>query len=115
MTLQALVTLNDPQYIEAARVLAEKLIVQQADAVDARLTTAFRLLTSRAPTAKELAVLNRLYLDQKAHFTTASADAVAILTVGDAPRNDKLNAADHAAMTVVIQTLMSFDECVTKR
>ena len=113
--LQALVLLNDPQYIEAARVLAEKLIVQQADAVDVRLTTAFRLLTSRAPTAKELAVLNRLYLDQKAHFTAVSADAIAILTVGDAPRNDKLNAADHAAMTVVIQTLMSFDECVTKR
>ena len=90
-------------------------LVLQADAVDVRLTTAFRLLTSRAPTAKELAVLNRLYLDQKAHFTAVSADAIAILTVGDAPRNDKLNAADHAAMTVVIQTLMSFDECVTKR
>ena len=113
--LQALVLLNDPQFIEAARVLAEKLMGQHGDDIEARLRTAFRLLTSRVPSPQEQAILTRLYQDQRAHFTAVSADAVALLTVGDTPRNDKLNAADHAAMTVVIQTLMSFDECVTKR
>jgi hypothetical protein len=113
--LQSLVLLNDPQYIEAARVLAEKLMTQQPDSADGRLSTAFRLLTSRTATEKELAVLSRLHRDQQALFTAAPANATALLTVGDSPRNEKLNPAEHAAMTVVIQTLMSFDECVTKR
>ena len=113
--LQALVLLNDPQFIEAARVLAEKLIQQHPGSVEARIQTAFRLLTSRAPTERETAILLRLYKDQQSRFTTTPANATALLTVGDSPRNDKLNPADHAATTVVIQTLMSFDECVTKR
>ena len=55
--LQALVLLNDPQYVEAARVLAEQLIRQQSDSVPARTAVAFRLLTSRQPTPRELEVL----------------------------------------------------------
>lgn len=113
--LQSLVLLNDPQFIEAARVLAEKLIKQHPSSVDSRLASAFRLLTSRTPTEKETAILVRLYGDQKSYFAAAPTDATALLTVGDSPRDDKLNAADHSAMTVVIQALMSFDECVTKR
>jgi len=113
--LQALVLLNDPQFIEAARVLAEKLIQQHPDTVDMRLQTAFRQLTSRNPTEKETALLSRLYKDQHAIFSAVPANATALLAVGDFPRNDKLNPADHAATTVVIQALMSFDECVTKR
>lgn len=113
--LQALVLLNDPQFIEAARVLAEKLIQQHPESVDNRLNTAFRLLTSRASTDKEANILRRLYQDQQARFSASPADAIAMLTVGDSPRNDKLNAADHAATTVVIQAVMNFDECVTKR
>ena len=106
---------NDPQFIEAPRVLAEKLIQQHPDSVDKRLQTAFRLLTSRVPTERETAILLQLYKDQQSRFTTTPSNATALLTVGDSPRNDKLNPADHAATTVVIQTLMSFDECVTKR
>lgn len=113
--LQSLVLLNDPQFIEAARVLAEKLIKQYPEAIEPRMQAAFRLLTSRTPTDKETAILVRLYSDQKSHFVAAEADAKALLTVGDTARDDKLNAADHAATTVVIQALMSFDECVTKR
>jgi len=113
--LQALVLLNDPQFVEAARVLAEKLIQQHADSVDARLDAAFRLLTSRTATEKETAILRRLYQEQQARFSASPADATALLTVGDSPRNDKLNVTDHAATTIVIQALMNFDECVTKR
>jgi hypothetical protein len=113
--LQALVLLNDPQFIEAARVLAERLIQQHPDSVDARLQAAFRLLTSRAPTERETAILSRLYRDQQTHFAATTANATALLTVGDSPRDMKLNPTDHAAMTVVVQTLLSFDDCVTKR
>ena len=113
--LQALVLLNDPQFIEAARVLAEKLIVQHGDAIDLRLQSAFRLLTSRVPSPKEQAILLRLYNEQRDHFAASPNDATAFLAVGDSPRNDELNPADHAATTVVVKALMSFDECVTKR
>ncbi|MBS0206184.1 MAG: DUF1553 domain-containing protein [Planctomycetes bacterium] len=113
--LQALVLLNDPQFIEAARVLADKMILQHPESIDRRLQTIFRLLTSRNPTAKEMAILSKLYQDQLTHFTARPADATALLTVGDTPCNDTLSAPDQAATTVVIQTLMSFDECVTKR
>ena len=113
--LQALVLLNDPQFIEAARVLADKLIQQHPDSIEDRVQTAFRLLTSRSPTAREEAILSKLYQDQLAHFTAKPTDATALLTVGDTPRNDKLSLVDQAATTVVVQTLMNFDECVTKR
>ncbi len=113
--LQALVLLNDPQFIEAARVLAERLILQNPDSVDVRLQVAFRQLTSRAPSDKEMSVLKKLYEEQKSHFSVAPAKATELITIGDSPRSDKLDAVDHAAMTVVVQTLMNFDECVTKR
>lgn len=113
--LQALILLNDPQYIEAARVLAGKLIQQHPDSFPARLKAAFRLLTSRVPTDQELNLLSRLYTDQQALFAANPANATALLTVGDSPRNETLNSAEHAATTVVIQALMSFDESVTKR
>jgi hypothetical protein len=60
-------------------------------------------------------VLKKLYEEQKSHFTAAPAKATELITIGDSPRNDKVDAVDHAAMTVVVQTLMNFDECVTKR
>jgi hypothetical protein len=112
--LQALVLLNDPQFVEAARVLAEKLIVEQG-AVDARLSTAFRLLTSRVPTAKEMEILQRLYNEQRGHYASHLPDATKLLATGEAPRDQKIDVVNHAAMTVVVNTLMSFDECVTKR
>jgi hypothetical protein len=113
--LQALVLLNDPQYVEAARVLAEKLIKDQGGTIDTRISTAFRLLTSRLPTAKELAILERLHQEQRAHFARVPEEAQALLTVGESQRDGQLDASDHAAMTVVVKTLLSFDECVTKR
>jgi hypothetical protein len=113
--LQALVLLNDPQYIEAARVLSEKLIQQNPDSVVDRLKAAFRILTSRSASEKEMAVLQRLFDEQKSHFTAVPAKATELVSIGDAPRNEKIDAVEHAAMTVVVQALMNFDECVTKR
>jgi hypothetical protein len=113
--LQSLVLLNDPQFVEAARVLAQKLIEQHGDNVSIRAQIAFRMLTSRNPVEREQAILQGLYREQLHYFRERVNDATALLTIGDAPRNDKLDAADHAATTVLIQTLMNFDECVVKR
>lgn len=113
--LQALVLLNDPQFVEAARVLAENLVQQYPNDGVIRLKTAFRLLTSREPTARELELVQRLYGDQKSLFDAAPDQAVALISLGDKPRRDSLPPAEVAATTVAIQMLMSFDECVTKR
>ncbi len=112
--LQALVLLNDPQFVEAARVLAERLIKQHSEA-EARLNAAFRLLTSRAPTPVELAILQRLHHDQRERFAKSPDAAKALLATGESARDDALDPADHAALSVVVVMLMSFDECVTKR
>jgi hypothetical protein len=113
--LQALVLLNDPQFVEAARVLAEKLIKERGDDVDARIETAFRLLTSRVPNDRERTILTQLYTEQHSHYGANTEGAAALLGVGESPRDAQLDPADHAAMAELVLTIMSFDECVTKR
>jgi hypothetical protein len=113
--LQGLVLLNDPQFVEAARVLAERLIKEHRDAPDKRIQSAFRLLTSRAPTDRERQILLQLYTEQREHFAKSPEDAGAFLKTGDTPRDQTLDPADHAATTVLVATLLNFDECVTKR
>jgi hypothetical protein len=113
--LQALALLNDPQFVEAARVLAERLIHEQGDDIDARIVTAFRLLTSRAPSDREQAALRGLYDRQRSRFDAQARQAAEYVAVGEAPRDTALNPADHAATTALVQALMNFDECVTKR
>ncbi len=113
--LQALVMLNDPQFVEAARVLAELVMKQPGQTVEAQIQSVFRRLTSRSPSAKELEILTRLFAEQKQHFASVPDDAKAFLAIGESPRDEQLIPAEHAAMTVVVKTVMNFDECVTKR
>ena len=113
--LQALVLLNDPQYVEAARLLAERLLREGGDTVEDRLTFAFRLLTSRRPLAHELALLTDLYELEWETFQADQQGALALLNVGEYPRDEQLDQAQVAALTVVANTLMNFDEAVIKR
>jgi hypothetical protein len=113
--LQALVLLNDPQFVEAARVLAERLIKAEQNAPADRIREAFRLLTSRLPTDRELRILLQLYGEQREHFAKSPDDALAFLKIGEAPRDESLSPADHAATSVVVEAIFNFDECVTKR
>ena len=106
--------LNDPQFVEASRVLAEKLLKEDS-AVDKRLETAFRLLTSRLPSPTEREVLQKLYQQQRERFGTNIEAAQALLAVGETPRDEKLDTGDLAATAMVVRLLFNFDECVTKR
>lgn len=113
--LQALVLLNDPQFVEAARVLAEKLIKSYGKDLDARWQTAFRLATSRRPNPRELKILNKIYREQKVRLQKFAGHGEGLLNTGEYPRDRTLNRADHAATTMVVQALLNLDECVTKR
>jgi hypothetical protein len=113
--LQALALLNDPQFAVAARVLAEKLIKQHGGDTAARAATAFRLLTSRTPTDREKEVLANLYERQRSRFDGHPDEATQYVSTGESARDASIDPIDHAATTALVQALMSFDECVTKR
>ena len=112
--LQALVLWNDPQFVECARVLAERAMRRHDDDGD-RATWIFRALTSRLPTDRELAILRQLIDDQRSLFGEDPARAEQLLAVGDRPRDPQLPATELAAMTMLSSALLSYDEAVTKR
>ncbi len=113
--LQALVLLNDPQFVEAARVLAERLLIRFPADATARHRAVFRQLTGRAPDAREAAVLAQLFGEQRAIFARTPADAEAFLSTGASAWNRALPRADFAATTAVASAIMSLDDFVVLR
>lgn len=111
--LHALTTLNDPTWVEAARVLAANTISATAD-VDGRLREAFRRVLCRPPTDRNLASLRKAYDRQLAIYQKDADAAKALLSVGSAPRNESLNPTEHAAMTAVCLGLFNLDEALTR-
>ncbi len=113
--LQALVTLNDPVYVEAAQALARRVVREGGDSVKTRVVHAFRLVLTRPPTERELARLTDLF--QKAHLTyekdPARAAAMATKPLGPAPKD--MNVVDLAAWTVVGNVLLNLDETLARR
>ncbi|MGI9241829.1 MAG: DUF1553 domain-containing protein [Verrucomicrobiales bacterium] len=113
--LQALVLLNDPQIVEAARVLGEKLVVAHGDDAASLVRDAFRRTVGRSPRTEEAAVVERLYREQLALFEGDLAAAGALLSTGDAPRDEALPSAEVAAAAIVVNGLLNFDASVMKR
>jgi hypothetical protein len=113
--LQSLVLMNDPQYVEASRVLAERMMREGGGTPADRIVFAFRLLTSRRPDATELSTLERLYADQRAEFAHDRKAAQALLSVGEHKRDPALDVVDTAACAIVATTVMNFDEAAFKR
>src|SRR5262245_9897014 len=72
--LQALALLNDPQMVEAARFLGQRMLKEGGKSVTERARWAFRLVTGREPAAKELAILLALYEEQRTEFARSPAE-----------------------------------------
>ncbi|MFT5239335.1 MAG: hypothetical protein ACI9X0_000295 [Kiritimatiellia bacterium] len=113
--LQPLVLLNAPQFVEAARVLAAQLIQHHGENSPALLEDAFRRLTSRYPTAPEKDILSDMFDQQIVEFRDHPDMAKAYLAVGDTKTDATLPDVQLAAATVVVNALMNFEECVTRR
>ncbi len=113
--LQAFVLMNGPQFVEASRVLAQKLLQQHKQPNQKLFRDLFRTLTSRQPTKQELDVLESLYKSQYEQFKKEPQRAKQYLSVGDQKPDEKLDPATLAAMSVVANTLLNFDEGVMKR
>ncbi|HEV3029129.1 MAG TPA: DUF1553 domain-containing protein, partial [Planctomycetota bacterium] len=111
--LQALVTLNDPQMIEAARALAEKAMKNGNDEA-ARLRIIALRVISRPLTEKEAGILLRIRAGLLAYYKEKAADAKALLGVGESKADATLDPAELAAWTLVSNQMLNLDEALNK-
>lgn len=113
--LQALVLMNDPQFVEASRALAQNLMLKHGDKTEAMIQELFRLATSRLPSEKEKSILSAMYLEQLSEFQSNLAEAEKLLKTGDWPLEKKLAKPELAAMTLVVSAVLNLDSTVVKR
>jgi hypothetical protein len=112
--LQALVLLNDIQFVEASRVLAQRVLQIKGDQ-PVRINVLVRRLAGRDADAQELAVLRRTYEQQLEQFKADPKSADRLIHVGDSPPPADMDACELAAMTVTAQTVMNSDLVVWRR
>jgi mono/diheme cytochrome c family protein len=113
--LQALVLMNDPTYVEAARALAQRVIIEGGKDDSARLAYAFRLATARKPTGGESGVLRRLLQQRIDGFRKDPRAAAKLIAIGESPRDTRLDAVQLAAWTTVASAILNLDETITKQ
>ena len=112
--LQSLVLMNDVQFVEAARKLAERVMREGGDQPTPRLEFAFRTITARFPKEYEqnsLIQLHKGYLDE---FQKTPENAEKLLSAGESSRDTNLPPADLAAWTMVCHLLLNLSETVTQ-
>ncbi len=115
--LQALMTLNDPAFLDCARALAMRAVSEGGATDDDRLAYAFRRCVSRGPSADEKAVLSKLLTKEREHFSAAGAKPWELAAADPAhppalPKGE--TPATLAAWTVVSRVLLNLDETITK-
>ncbi len=112
--LQALVTLNDPVYVEAAQALGRK-VAAVSGTTSERIALAFRLCLCRTPSDKELSVLAKLYDESKTKFDKDAKKATELATNPIGPLPKGANAAELAAWTTTMNVLLNLDEMFLRR
>jgi len=112
--LQALNTLNDPEFIECAQAIARKVATQPGADLKARATHAFRLVLARAPQAKEVERLVALYQSELKNYQVDEKAAEKMATSELGKPKESCSLAELAAWTVVANVLLNLDETITK-
>jgi len=112
--LQALTTLNDPVYVEAAQGLARRMLTEAGDGLDAQLAYGVNLALARDPSEIELQALRTVYTQALAEYQQDPEAAVAMATVPRGPLPEGMDAAQAAAMTQVGNVLLNLDELINK-
>jgi len=113
--LHALVLLNGPQFVEAGRVLAERLLVEHDGRAEPALDRAFELLTSRPPDDEEKRIIRRMHAGQLDWYRDRPDEAAKFLTVGETQPQAAISAVEVAAAAGVVNALMNYDGAVVKR
>lgn len=113
--LQSLVLLNDPQYVEASRLLASRMlqVATDSDTVDG-IALGFRAVTSRLPAEEELAILKNLLETERTAFSQDPERAMAYINIGQMEQDTDTDPVELAAWTMVANTLLNLDEAKMK-
>jgi hypothetical protein len=112
-SLQALALLNEPTFVEAARVLAERTLVD-AESVDERLALGFRRVLGRSPSVSELGILRDHFERQFEQFAAREDAAKAYLSIGESKPSADVPPAELAAYAATVGLMLNLDEAVTK-
>ena len=112
--LQALVLMNDVQFVEAARRFGQRMMTEAGESKTERVVFAFRLATARRPSELERDAIVELFDQQLAEFQTDRDAADQLIRVGDSPPDESLDSAELAAWTTVASVILNLDETVTK-
>ncbi len=111
--LHALTTLNDIAYVEAARALAQRALTT-CESTQARIDFAFRLVTSRHPSAVESKILRGRLDALQRQYTTNREAAIELLSVGESKRDEQLDPIEHAAYAGLCTLILNLDEAISK-
>jgi hypothetical protein len=106
--------MNDPAFVEAARGLAQRVLLEEPTDLDRRLVRAFRHTLGRKPQPDEVAVLKQTHEQQLARFKADPAAAKALIAVGESKAPESSDPAALAAMTAVANVLLNLNETITK-
>ena len=112
--LQALTLLNDPSYVEAARVFAERVIRSGGDGVNDKLTFAYQTALAREPKDAERKLLGALYENHKRKYAADEEAAKALLSAGEYDRPADLPVAEAAAWTSVARAILNLHETISR-
>jgi hypothetical protein len=112
--LQALTLMNDVTFVEAARVLAQTVLMKGGRAADDRLTLAFRLVTARKPRPLELKILRAGLEEHLVHYRKDRATALKLVSAGESRRDERLEVGELAAYTAMASLILNLDEAITK-
>ncbi len=112
--LQALVVMNDPQFVEAARVLAQRALKSAGGNVDGEIDFVTTHLLGRAFDANERDITRKAYEDYLQHFVAHPDEAKKLLSVGESKHDEQLTVPESAALTMVANQVMNLDEGLNK-
>jgi hypothetical protein len=112
--LQALALLNDPQFVEASRAFAQRILLEGGDTAENRITFAFRLATARKPDKTEVRLLTRLLNEQLEEFRQNADATKSFLAVGAFQASPDLDPAELAAWSTIANLILNLDETLTK-
>ncbi len=113
--LQALVLMNDPQFVEAAKVLAQKMQYEGGETLEEQMEYAFKSCTGRSLTKEEKELFVSLYQSQLEKFTNSPQEASKLLGVGEFVMDEKIDKVKTAALAMIGNTMLNHDDAYMKR
>ena len=112
--MQALVTLNDDQFVEAARHFARRILKSDGKTFADKLNFAFEWATGRPADQLRITILKEAYDTQSKVFRENPTKAEALLSVGESPPDPKLDPYEHATWTLLASMILNLDETLNR-